>query len=105
MLVTVIVIVSCALSAGSPSSVTTKVTCVSLGLCASVGVQLKAPVLPSNVAPVGAPVMLYVSVCAGRSSSLADTVNVSAVSSAVDLLPIGLKTGAVLTSLTVTVKP
>src|SRR6185436_5540269 len=51
------------------------------GPCASVGVQLNTPVEPSMVAPAGAPTNENVSVCAGRSASVAVAVNVYGASS------------------------
>jgi hypothetical protein len=51
------------------------------GPCASLGVQLKAPVLALIAAPGGAPTRENVSACAGRSPSVAVAVNVYALSS------------------------
>src|SRR6185503_18110388 len=81
-LATVIVIASLAFSAGVPLSVTMTVTGK---LPVAEGVQLKAPDAAPIVAPAGAP---------------APSENVIATPTVPDLLPIGARTGATLTSLT-----
>src|SRR5437762_3025374 len=72
--------------------------------CASVGVHENTPVVPSMVAPVGAPTSENVSVCGGRSASLAVAVNVYAESSGIvaDAGTFAID-GAVFTSVTVSV--
>src|SRR5262245_14835396 len=76
-----------------------------LGPCDSVGVQLNTPLLPLIVAPTGAPgSKLYVNVLAGRSVSVAPAINVSVLPSLIVRLVIAASTGAVLSSLTTTVK-
>src|SRR5262245_26614297 len=74
------------------------------GPCDSLGVQVNTPVEPSMLAPAGASTSENVSVCAGRSASLADAVNVNAASSGI-VAEAGTpdSTGAELTSFTVTV--
>ena len=68
----------------------------------SVGVQVKAP--PAVMAaPAGAPPRLKVKVWAGRSASLAPALKESGRVSLTFLIPIAAKTGATLTSDTVTV--
>src|ERR1051325_4813172 len=97
--VTWIVIVSEAPSCGVPSSFTRTVTRLSLGPCASVGVQVKTPVVVLMLAPVGAPGSSEnVRLWAGRFASVAEAVNVSVEPSATDLLPIAARTGATFTS-------
>src|SRR5436190_716682 len=76
------------------------------GPCASVGVQLKAPVEAPIVAPVAAGVPSVsdqVIVFAGTSPSVAVTVKVNAANSFVVLLPGFVTTGAEFTSFTVIV--
>src|SRR6185369_10023564 len=53
------------------------------GPCASVGVQVNTPVVPSIAAPGGADTSENVSVCAGTSVSVAVAVNVYAESSGI----------------------
>ena len=72
------------------------------GPCASVGVQLNVRVAASNVAPVGKPLALNVSVLAGRSASLPPITKVSRLSSFTVRFPIAFSTGAWFTSLTCT---
>ncbi len=68
---------------------------------AALGVQLKAPVTGSMVAPAGGSTRLYVSVWAGRSMSVADAEKVTGEPTVPDLSPIADKTGGSLTSVTV----
>src|SRR5439155_23240760 len=101
---TVIVIAAEPLSTGDPLSVATMVTGYVPGPCASVGVQLKAPVPAPIVAPVAAGVPSVsdqVIVFAGTSESVAVTVKVNAANSFVVLLPGFVTTGAEFTSFTV----
>src|SRR5262245_51218000 len=67
--------------AGLPSSVTLTVKVYVPGPWASLGVQLKAPVAGSIVAPAGAFSRLKVGVFGGRSASVKVAVNVSVVPS------------------------
>src|SRR5262245_39167744 len=86
-------------SAGVPSSNTRTVTLWSAGPSASPGVQEKAPVPGSMLAPAGAPAPSEnVSPCAGRFASVAVAVNVSAVPSASVCSPIAASAGATFTS-------
>src|SRR5439155_12953411 len=103
---TVIVIAAVPFIAGLPLSVATMVTGYTPGPCASVGVQLKAPVAAPIVAPVAAGVPSvsdHVIVCAGRSPSVAVTVKANAANSFVVLFPGFVTTGAWFTSFTVIV--
>src|SRR5258708_16892188 len=68
---TVMVIVFSSKRLGEPLSVTRTVTGKLPGPWASVGVQVKAPVAGSMLAPAGAPLRLKVRVLAGRSGSVA----------------------------------
>ena len=102
--VTLIVIAAVPLRAGVPLSVARMVTGKVPGPCASVGVQLNAPVPAPIVAPAGAPASSdHVIVFAGRSASVAVTVKASVVSSATVRFPGLVTTGATFTSVTVTV--
>src|SRR5258707_120228 len=69
------------LDGGAPLSVTRTVIRLVLGPCASVGVQVRTPVLGFRFTPVGADTKLNVNVLAGRSASLAVFVTVSVLSS------------------------
>src|SRR5438132_659834 len=69
---TVTVKVRASLNAGEPLSVTRMVMLLVLGPCASLGVQLKRPLVPLMLAPEGAPASkLKLKDCAGTSESLA----------------------------------
>ncbi len=81
-----------------PSPTTTSKVCVP-GPWASVGVQAKAPVSASIVAPAGSPASPNTSV--DESRSVAAAVNVSLLSSATDLFPMVPSTGASFTAVTV----
>src|SRR5213593_2640890 len=92
------------LDGGAPLSVTRTVIRLVLGPWASVGVQLSTPVLESRCTPAGADTRLKVNVLAGRSTSLAVFVTVILLSS-VTVWPGGtVSTGALLGSVTTTVK-
>jgi hypothetical protein len=98
VVLTLIVMVSKSLSAGVPLSVTRMVT---ENEPDALGVQLNTPDAAPIVAPAGAPASSEnVRVLAGISASVAVAVNVSVPPVAADLLPIGARTGATLTSLT-----
>ena len=72
------------------------------GPCKAVGVKLKSP--PAVIlAPVGSPNKLNTRVWTGKSESVAVAVKFNVSNSTTDWLPILAKTGAVLTSFTVTV--
>src|SRR5438105_4157052 len=101
---TMIVMVSKALSTGEPLSLTRIVTLFVLGPCASVGVQLNRPLVGLIVAPDGAPgSRLKVSNCAGRSGSEAAAVKLSSDPSLTERLPMGASRGGLFTSVTMTV--
>src|SRR5204863_174172 len=105
---TVIVIAAEPLSTGDPLSVATMVTGYVPGPCASVGVQLKAPVPAPIVAPVAAGVPSVsdqVIVLAGISESVAVAVKASVASSFTVLFPGFVTTGAEFTSFTVIENP
>src|SRR5436190_484516 len=90
-----------ALSLSDPSLTTTSKV-YTPGPCASVGVQVKTPVVASMLAPVGAPLKLNVKVWAGRSGSVAEAVNVYGCSSSiVALAGTPLSTGGSFTAVTV----
>src|SRR5207249_1090062 len=94
--VTEIVIAAVPFIAGDPLSVATMVTGYVPGPCASVGVQLKAPVPAPIVAPVAAGVPSVsdqVIVSAGTSESVAVTLKANAASSFVVLFPGFVTTG------------
>src|SRR6267378_2976262 len=87
---TVTVKLRTSLSAGDPLSVTRTVMVFVPGPCGSVGVQKYKPLLELIEAPEGAPASrVKVSVCPGRSGSLAVAVNVSALPSLMVWLEIG----------------
>src|SRR5205814_6979760 len=92
-----------ALNAGTPLSATTTVIVFVLGPCASLGVQLIAPLLPLIVMPAGGDTRLNVSVLAGMSASVALAVTASALNSSIVWLAGTLNTGAAFTSRAVTV--
>ena len=92
------------LSGGEPLSVTRTVTRLVLGSCASVGAQLRTPLLGSRLTPSGADTRLKVSVLAGRSRSVAVLVTTSAASPWIILYVSTVSTGARFSSLTTTVK-
>src|SRR5690242_10310145 len=73
-----------------------------LGPWASLGVQVSNP-FPATLNPAGPESKLNVSVFAGRSESVADNCNEKVSSSIVVRSGCAVKTGAVLTSLTMTV--
>src|SRR5437764_537199 len=99
------VIVSKALNAGEPLSVTRTVTAFVLGPWLSVGAQVKTPLAGFMLAPAGAPASrLKVRSWAGTSESVALAVKVSRLSSLPVLFPIGVNTGAEFTSLTIILK-
>src|SRR6266481_9941277 len=70
-----------ALMGGEPSSVTTTVIVLTLGPCASLGVQLIAPVAGLIIMPPGGESRLKVSVFAGMSGSVAEAETLSVVNS------------------------
>src|SRR5580765_6012920 len=99
---TVMVMVSEALAAGEPLSVTRMVTRFVLGPWVSLGVHAKTPEAGLIVVPAGAPASrLKVRVCTGRSESVARARKVKRAASLTVLLPMGERTGALFTSLTV----
>src|SRR5262245_14810627 len=76
-----------------------------LGPCASLGVQVNTPLAALMLTPAGAPgSTLNVSVLAGASASVAVTVTVNRLPSLIVRLAMAASTGALFTSLTVTVK-
>src|SRR5436190_7462208 len=92
------------LNGGTPLSVTRTVIKLVLGPWASVGVQVSTPLLGSRFTPAGADTRLKVKEFAGRSASVAEFVSVSVLSS-VSVCSVGtVSTGAVFTSLTITIK-
>ena len=97
---TEIVIVSAALKAGEPLSVTRTVTLYEPGPCPSAGVHENAPPLVMT-APAGAFERLKVSPCAGKSESLAVAENDSNAPSFTVRLPTAPSTGALFASFTV----
>src|ERR1051326_3510389 len=99
--VTVNVLVS--LSGGEPLSTTRTVNVFVLGPCASVGVHVITPE-GEMAAPVGAESKVYVSVFAGISGSVAVSTTVINVNSLIVRSAGAGRTGALLTSSTVTVK-
>src|SRR5439155_8096877 len=92
------------LDCGAPLSVTFTVIRLVLGPWASVGVQVRIPLLGSRFTPLGAETKLKVNVLAGRSASLAELVTVSVLSSATVRSVGTASTGALFASLTTTVK-
>src|ERR1041384_6266388 len=62
------------LSAGKPLSIARTVIEIVFGPCASVGVQVKRPVIGLMLAPLGGDTSAYVKAFAGMSASLAVTV-------------------------------
>src|SRR5258706_422415 len=98
---TTMVIVSAALKAGEPFSVTRMGMEFVLGPCASVGVQVKRPVVALIGAPGGAAASrLKLSVCAGMSGSVAAAVNEISVPSGAVRLVMAVRTGGLLDSST-----
>src|SRR5258708_35987145 len=79
--VTTILKLLVSLDGGAPLSVTRTVIKLVLGLWASVGVQVRTPVLGLRFTPAGADTKAKVNVLAGRSASLAVFVTVSVLSS------------------------
>src|SRR5437867_3029511 len=92
------------LSGGVPLSVTLIVIGFVLGPCASVGVQANTPVLGSTLTPAGPETRLKVSVLAGRSASVAVLVRTNPLNSLIVWSAGAASTGALFTSLTITVK-
>src|SRR5262245_63516531 len=93
------------LKPGEPLSVTRTVMLFVLGPCVSVGVQVNTPVFWLMLAPVGAPASSeYVNALAGTSASVAVTVNDNVAPSLTVWFATTASTGAIFTSLTVTVK-
>src|SRR3989442_1020452 len=88
---------------GVPLSVTLRLTRFVLGPCASLGVQLIAPVAGLMVIPVGALTNAKVSVLAGISTSVADALTLNVVCSAMVWFAGTVSTGALFTSVTITV--
>src|SRR5437773_1523524 len=70
------------LNGATPLSVTRTVTTFVLGPCASLGVQVNTPVLAPMLAPAGPVTIPYVSALVGTSPSLAVSVSVSVLPSA-----------------------
>jgi hypothetical protein len=98
-------IVSDVPSGGMPLSVTVMVTGKRPGPCGGLGAQAKAPVAESIAAPWGAfASRRKVSICAGRSASVAAAVKVKVPPLVTDLLPIGDRTGRVLSEATAMLK-
>src|SRR5467141_289564 len=94
-----------ALNGGDPSSVTFIFTKFVLGPWASVGAQRTKPSAELMVIPSGAETRLQVNVLAGRSESLAGlSITSKACSLILNSELVFRKTGAVFTSLTMTVK-
>src|SRR5207249_403786 len=87
---------------GTPSSVT-RTFIAQTPIWLELGVQLKAPVLPLMVAPVGGVIRLKVSVLAGTSWSVAVAVKERTLPHGVDRVAGTESTGATFTSLTVIV--
>src|ERR1043166_6216617 len=103
--VTISVATTVALAGGTPLSVTRITTAFVLGPCASVGVQVNAPVTGSISAPVGAPgSRLKLRVWAGRSESDALTVKVIGLPSGEVVVVTGVMFGGLFTFATVTLK-
>src|SRR5438477_484523 len=99
---TVTVNVLVTLRAGTPLSVTLTLTMFVLGPCASVGVQLIAPVAGLMVMPAGELARAKVKVLAGRSASVAVAFTLSDVCSLIVWSAGTVNTGARFTSLTIT---
>src|SRR5881396_1786772 len=93
-----------ALSAGVPLSVTLTVIVFVLGPWVSVGVHVSTPVVGLTLTPDGPLTNAKVSVLAGRSPSLAVFVTTSALNSLIVWSGGTVRTGALFTSLTTTVK-
>src|SRR5262245_14956490 len=89
---------------GTPLSVTRTWMRCAPGPCASLGVHVNTPLAGSILAPGGGETRLKLSVLVGRSASVAVAVSVSVPPSLTTRLAIGLKTGALFTSFTTTVK-
>src|SRR6266581_3049900 len=102
---TTILKVFASLKGGEPSSVTRIVTVLVAGEKPIGGVQVKTPLVALIVAPAGAPgSRVNVNELAGMSASVAMAVKVSRLPSVTGLSVMGAKTGALFTSLTMTVK-
>src|SRR5438477_362648 len=84
-----------ALNGGDPLSVTRTVMLVMLGPCASVGVQVKTPLVGFTLAPVGNPGS-KLNVRESPSGSIAVIVNVKRLPSFTVLFPIPVSTGGLL---------
>src|SRR5262245_20667954 len=92
------------LKPGEPLSVTRTVMLFVLGPCVSTGVQVNTPVFWLMLAPVGAPASSeYVNALAGTSASVAVTLKGNAVPSLRACYLTTASTGAIFTSLTITV--
>src|SRR6266542_2432754 len=92
------------LDGGAPLSVTRTLIKLVLGPWASIGVQVSTPLLEFKFTPAGADTKLNVSVFAGRSASLAVFVTVSVLNSLMVWSGGTVSTGALLASVTTTVK-
>src|SRR6266704_3227980 len=102
---TTILNVFASLKGGEPSSVTRIVTVLVAGEKPIGGVQAKTPLVALIVAPAGEPgSRVNVNELAGMSASVAMAVKASRLPSFTVLSLIGTKTGALFTSLTMTVK-
>ena len=102
LLLTVTVTLNVVCAVAPPVSATRIVTaCVPTS--ATPGIQLKIPVTGSSVAPPIGVTNVNVSVLAGRSTSVADAVNVSSVPRLMDCAAMGAIDGGVLLSATVIV--
>ena len=75
--------VRAAVKLGEPSSVTRTVIRLVLGPCASLGVQVKIPLVGLMTAPAGALLRLKVRICAGASMSDAALVKASVAPSSI----------------------
>src|ERR1044071_6233679 len=92
------------LAGGAPLSVTRTVIRLVLGPWASVGVQVSTPLVESKFTPAGPDTKVNVNVFAGRSASLAVFVTVSVLNSPMVWFGGTVSTGALLASVTTTVK-
>src|SRR4029453_16584148 len=99
---TITVKVRVSLSGGAPLSVTRTVNVFVLGPCASVGVQVKTPVLGSRFAPGGALTRANVNVLDGLPGSVADSVRVRGLPSLIVWLAIGASAGGLFALFTTT---
>src|SRR6266498_1427637 len=92
------------LDGGAPLSVTRIVIKFVLGPWASVGVQVSTPLLEFKFTPAGADTRLKANELAGKSTSLAEFVTVSVLSSLTVWSGGTVNTGALFASVTTTVK-